>query len=279
MLDTTRLAAGGLTSVEAARRRRVDGPNTLPTGGGAHPVVLLLKQFAHFFAVLLWVAAVLAQVAGMPALSVAIVLVVVLNGLFAFAQEYRADRAAQRLRDLMPARATVRRDGKPVVVDAADLVVGDEVLLQGGDRVSADALVRDAAALAVDESMLTGESVPVHPAEGDEVRAGTYVSEGEATVVVTATGVRTQLAGIATLTRRASRPKSPLARRLHRVVTVVGLIAVAVGVAFYGVALLLGLDATAGFLFAVGVTVALVPEGLLPTVTLSLARAAQSMAH
>ncbi|MBB5801204.1 magnesium-transporting ATPase (P-type) [Saccharothrix ecbatanensis] len=279
MLDAAELATGGLTSAEAARRLREDGPNVLPAGGGAHPVVLLFKQFAHFFAILLWVAAALAYIAGMPALSVAIALVVVLNGVFAFAQEYRADRAAQRLRDLMPTRATVRRDGKPKVVDAADLVVGDEVLLQGGDRVCADARVAQAAALAVDESMLSGESVPVHPAAGDVVRAGTYVTEGEATVVVTATGSHTQLAGIASLTRHAVRPKSPLALRLHRVVTVVGLIAVAVGVAFYGVAMLLGLDPAEGFLFAVGVTVALVPEGLLPTVTLSLARAAQEMAR
>ncbi|MER5262679.1 cation-transporting P-type ATPase [Actinosynnema sp. NPDC002837] len=279
VLDAAERTTGGLTSAEAARRLREDGPNVLPTGGGAHPVVLLLKQFAHFFAILLWVAAALAYVAGMPALSVAIALVVVLNGVFAFAQEYRADRAAQRLRDLLPTRATVRRDGKPKVVDAAELVVGDEVLLQGGDRVCADTRVAQVAALAVDESMLSGESVPVHPAADDVVRAGTYVTEGEATVVVTATGSHTQLAGIASLTRHAVRPKSPLALRLHRVVTVVGLIAVAVGVAFYGVAMLLGLDPTEGFLFAVGVTVALVPEGLLPTVTLSLARAAQTMAH
>ncbi|TQM78916.1 P-type E1-E2 ATPase [Saccharothrix saharensis] len=279
VLDAAARTTGGLTSAEAARRLRENGPNVLPAGGGAHPAVLLLKQFAHFFAILLWVAAALAQVAGMPALSIAIALVVVLNGVFAFAQEYRADRAAQRLRDLMPTRATVRRDGTPKMVDAADLVVGDEVLLQGGDRVCADARVTQAAALAVDESMLSGESVPVHPTPDDVVRAGTYVTEGEATVLVTATGSHTELAGIASLTRHAVRPKSPLALRLHRVVTVVGLIAVAVGVAFYGFAMLLGLDPTEGFLFAVGVTVALVPEGLLPTVTLSLARAAQEMAH
>ncbi|GGP75720.1 cation-translocating P-type ATPase [Saccharothrix coeruleofusca] len=273
------LATGGLTSTEAARRLREDGPNTLPTSRGPHPAALLAKQFAHFFALLLWAAAALAYVAGMPELSVAIVLVVLLNGVFAFAQEYRADRAAQRLRDLMPARTTALRDGKPVVVDAAGLVVGDLVLLTGGDRVCADARVLAAAALAVDESMLTGESVPARPVADDAVHAGTYVSEGEATVLVTATGAGTRLAGIAALTRQAHRPRSPLALRLHRVVTVVGLIAVAVGVAFYGVALLLGLGATEGFLFAVGVTVALVPEGLLPTVTLSLARAAQAMAR
>ncbi|GAA0262334.1 cation-transporting P-type ATPase [Saccharothrix mutabilis subsp. mutabilis] len=270
---------GGLSAAEAAERLRADGPNVLPRERGRHPLVVLLLQFVHFFALMLWVAAGLALVAGMPELSVAIVLVVLLNGGFSFAQEFRADRAAQRLRDLMPSRAAVRRDGVRVVVDAADLVVGDEVLLQGGDRVCADAVVVEAAGLAVDESMLTGESVPARPEPGGPLRAGTHVVEGEAVATVTATGARTRLAGIAELTRRADRPTSPLARRLHRVVTVVGLIAAGVGVAFFGVALLLGLDATKGFLFAVGVTVALVPEGLLPTVTLSLARAAQEMAR
>ncbi|NUT91553.1 MAG: cation-transporting P-type ATPase [Saccharothrix sp.] len=270
---------GGLTAGEAAERLRADGPNTLPRERGRHPLVVLLLQFVHFFALMLWVASGLALVAGMPELSVAIVLVVLLNGGFSFAQEYRADRAAQRLLDLMPSRATVRRDGVPVVVDAADLVVGDEVLLQGGDRVCADAELVEAAGLAVDESMLTGESVPVRPGAGAVLRAGTHVVEGEAVAAVVATGARTQLAGIAELTRRADRPKSPLALRLHRVVTVVGLIAAGVGVAFFGLAVLLGLEPTRGFLFAVGVTVALVPEGLLPTVTLSLARAAQAMAH
>ena len=92
----------------------------------------------HFFALMLWFAALLAWWAAMPALAVAIGIVVVLNGLFAFAQEHRAERAAARLRDLLPRRVTVRRDGRPQVVDAADLVVGDVVVLEAGDRVSAD---------------------------------------------------------------------------------------------------------------------------------------------
>ncbi|MET9232224.1 cation-transporting P-type ATPase [Lentzea sp. NPDC003310] len=272
------VATTGLSSAEAARRLRDDGPNALPRPRRRHPVLLLVEQLAHFFALMLWAAAVLAWIAGMPALAVAIVVVVLLNGLFAFAQEFRADRAAQRLRDLMPAQATVRRDGHLRQVDASELVVGDELVLEAGVRVCADGEVLVAAGLAVDESMLTGESVPVRPEAGQKVHAGTYVAEGEAAVVVTATGGRTELAGIAALTQEAKPPRSPLTAQLHKVVLVVGLMAVAVGAAFFGVAVLLGLPLSDGFLFAIGVTVALVPEGLLPTVTLSLARAAQSMA-
>lgn len=272
------VATTGLSSAEAARRLHDDGPNALPVARRRHPLLLLVEQLVHFFALMLWVAAVLALVAGMPALAVAIVVVVVLNGLFAFAQEHRADRAAQRLRDLLPVRATVRRDGHLRQVDAAELVVGDELVLEAGARVCADGDVVTAAGLAVDESMLTGESVPARPVAGQQVHAGTYVAEGEASVLVTATGRHTRLAGIAALTQEAKPPRSPLAGQLHKVVVVVAVMAVAVGAVFFGVAVLLGLPVAEGFLFAIGVTVALVPEGLLPTVTLSLARAAQRMA-
>ncbi|MDX8034942.1 cation-transporting P-type ATPase [Lentzea sp. BCCO 10_0856] len=272
------VATTGLSSAEAARRLRDDGPNALPAARGRHPLLLLVEQLVHFFALMLWAAAALALIAGMPALAVAIVVVVVLNGLFAFAQEYRADRAAQRLRDLMPVRATVRRDGHLLQVDASELVVGDELVLEAGGRVCADGEVLTAAGLAVDESMLTGESVPTRPVVGQQVYAGTHVTEGEASVLVTATGGHTRLAGIAALTQEAKPPRSPLSAQLHKVVVVVAVTAVVVGAVFFGVAVLLGLPLAEGFLFAIGVTVALVPEGLLPTVTLSLARAAQSMA-
>ncbi|SHF70386.1 cation-translocating P-type ATPase [Streptoalloteichus hindustanus] len=268
----------GLTSAEARRRLGRDGPNVLPAARRPHPVLMLAAQLVHFFALMLWAAAGLALLAGMPALAVAIAVVVLLNGVFAFVQEYRADLAAQRLRELLPSRVTVRRDGRAVVVDAADLVTGDVVLLDAGDRVCADLSLLRAHRLAVDESLLTGESVPVRPEPGATLHAGTHVVEGQAVGLVSATGSGTRLAGIAVVTQRAHRPRSPLSAQLHRVVTVVGAIAVGVGVLFFGVAVALGFDATSGFLFAIGVTVALVPEGLLPTVTLSLARAAQRMA-
>lgn len=269
----------GLTRAEAAARLAQDGPNTLPPPRRPHPLLLLGAQMGHFFALMLWVAAALAFVAGMPALGVAIGVVVVVNGTFSFAQEYRADRATERLRDLMPVHARVRRDGLPVVVPAADLVVGDVVLLDSGDKVSADLeLVLDGR-IRVDESMLTGESAAVTAAGGDRVHAGTFVVEGQATAHVVATGGRTRLAAIAAVTAGARRPRSPLAAQLHRVVRMVALVALAVGLVFFLVALALGQAGRDSFLFAIGVTVALVPEGLLPTVTLSLARGAQRMAH
>jgi calcium-translocating P-type ATPase len=232
----------------------------------------------HFFALLLWGAGILAFVARMPELGVAIFAVVVINGLFAFAQEYRAERAAERLRDLLPRRATVMRDGKSVEIDASELVVGDVVLLSSGDRISADLRVVEAHTLSIDTSTLTGESIPVTVEAGGEAFAGTFVVEGEGLAVVMTTGSATRLAGIAQLTRAGPRLSTPLAQELDRVVRTIAAIAVGVGSVFFIVSLLVGTPASNGFLFAIGVTVALVPEGLLPTVTLSLAMGAQRMA-
>ncbi len=270
--------ARGLTAGQAAARLRADGPNILPAPRPPPAVLLLARQLTHFFALLLWAAAGLAYLGGMPQLAIAIVAVVLINGLFAFVEEYRADRAGRRLRDLLPARVLVRRDGHRVMVDAASLVAGDVVLLTAGDKVSADLDLRQVHGLAVDESMLTGESVPVRPEAGGRAYAGTFVVEGEAEAVVTATAGRTRLAGIAALTRQARRRRSPLTLQLRRVVLTVAAVAVTVGTAFFAAAVALCMPPASGFLLAVGVTVALVPEGLLPTVTLSLARAAQLMA-
>ncbi|MFN8632679.1 MAG: cation-transporting P-type ATPase [Chloroflexota bacterium] len=270
---------GGLTTAEAAERRQRDGPNTLPQPPAMPAWRVLAGQLFHFFAMLLWCAAGLAFIAGMPQLTVAIVAIIVVNALFAFAQEHRAERAAEHLRDLLPRATTVIRDGEPATVDARDLVVGDLMVLASGDRISADAQTVEAHALTVDTSTLTGESVPVAVGVDQELLAGTFVVEGEARAVVSATGDRTRLAGIARLTRAGQRPPSPLARELQTVVRIVAAIAIGVGLVFFAIALAIGLPAHEGFLFAIGVTVALVPEGLLPTVTLSLAVGAQRMAH
>ena len=268
----------GLTSSEASERLRRDGPNILPVSPPPPAWRLLAAQMVHFFAILLWIAGGLAFLARMPELGVAIFIVVLINGLFAFGQEYRAERAAERLRDLLPRRATVLRDGKAVEIDISELVTGDVVLLSSGDRVSADLQVLEAHFLSVDTSTLTGESVPVTVEPQTTVFAGTFVVEGEGFALVTATGSETRLAGIARLTRAGRHPRTPLALELDRVVRTVAAIAVGLGAAFFVTALLVGSPISSGFLFAIGVTVALVPEGLLPTVTLSLAMGAQRMA-
>ena len=267
----------GLTQAEASRRLVEDGANTLPTVRGPSRLRELFAQMTHLFAIMLWVAAGLALLAKTPELAVAIVIVILVNGFFAFAQEVRAERAAAQLRSLLPRRATVVRDGEEAEIDADELVRGDLVLLRMGDRVSADMQLVDATSLAVDVSTLTGESVPARPEPGDEVFAGTYVVEGAGSGIVVATGGSTRLAGVAAMTVGRKSPQTPLTKELESLVRKTALIAASVGTLFFVAGVIVGLPVTEGFLFAVGITVALVPEGLLPTITLSLALAARRM--
>ena len=269
----------GLSSAAAAKLLAAHGPNRLPPPPAPRVLARLIGQLTHFFALMLWIAGVLAIIAGMPQLGIAIFVVIVVNGVFAFVQEQRAEHAAARLQDLLPVAVVVRRDGRPVSVDVADVVVGDVVLLAPGDRVPADLVLLTADAVSVDASTLTGESVPVPLAGGEAAYAGTYVTTGAAEGEVTAIGSDTQLAGIAQMTSTAHHPVTPLAHELNRIVRMVAFMAVGAGLGFFGIAMLVGSPARDGFLFAVGVTVALVPEGLLPTVTLSLAMGAQRMAN
>jgi magnesium-transporting ATPase (P-type) len=269
----------GLTSAEALKRLRMHGPNLPPVKAGRSVWWQCAAQMVHFFALVLWAAGGLAILAGMPQLGLAIFVVIVLNGVFAFVQEYRAERASEKLRDLLPRLATVLRDGIPVEVNASDLVVDDLVLLQAGDRISADLRLFEAFALSIDASMLTGESAPVPAGTGDAVMAGTFVVVGQGRGTVTATGKATRLASLVQLTQASHRPRTPLAEELDRVVRVISIAAIVAGIVFLMIAALVGIRLTDAFLFALGVVVALVPEGLLPTVTLSLAVGAQRMAE
>jgi magnesium-transporting ATPase (P-type) len=275
---TLPLGPQGLTGAEARDRIRQQRPNVLPSKPPPPVWRQFTAQLVHFFAVMLWIAGGLAILAGMSQLGVAIFIVIVLNGVFAFIQEYRAERASQKLCDLLPRRAVVLRDGAPLEVDASELVVDDVVLLKGGDRISADLRLIEVHGLSIDTSTLTGESVPSSLQPGGHALAGTFVVEGEGTGVVVATGKATRLAHIAQIAQAGHRPRTPLAQELDRVVRIIALVASAVGLVFLTIALLVGIQFRDGFLFAIGVVVALVPEGLLPTVTLSLAMGAQRMA-
>lgn len=276
--STPAIPQPGLGTEEVRQRRRIHGSNSLPSPRRAPLWLRLLSQFIHFFAIMLWVGGLLAILAGMPQLGIAIFIVIILNGLFAFAQEYRADKSSERLRELLPMRATVVRDGKRQNIDATELVPGDFAILNAGDRIPADICLIKVENLLVDTSTLTGESVPAQPNAGETVFCGTFCVEGDAAGTVTATGESTKLAQIQKLTSAGQRPRTPLARELHRIVRTIAVISVSVGGCFLLIAFLVGIPASDGLLFAIGVTVALVPEALLPTVTLSLAMAAHKMA-
>jgi calcium-translocating P-type ATPase len=201
----------------------------------------------------------------------------VVNGAFAFVQEHRAERASERLRRLLPTTVTVIRDGLAQPVPGDRVVVGDTVVLSAGDRVVADLVAIESHDLTVDASTLTGESEPVPVGGGEEVFAGTFVVAGEGVAEAVRIAGDTRLADIATMTSAAHRPPGPLEMELRRVVRIVAVITLGAGAACFGLTRLTGMSLRDGFLFAVGVTVALVPEGLLPTLTLSLSMGAQRM--
>ncbi|MGO4491137.1 cation-translocating P-type ATPase [Arthrobacter sp. 2YAF22_2] len=268
----------GLSSAEAAQRLERSGPNRLPEVSTVPGWRRLLAELTHFFALMLWVAAVLAFIAGMPQLGVAIVVVIVVNGVFAYIQQERAQHAAAKLRELLPAMVSVRRDNRVIKVHTTELVPGDAVVLVAGDRVPADLRLALAAGCTVDESMLTGESEAVSKAAGDTVFGGTFLVIGTAEGLVASTGGQTRLAEIASLTGKVEAPPGPLALELQRIVRIVAGVALGIGALFFILSLLVGISWRDAFLFAIGVAVALVPEGLLPTVTLSLAIGAQRMA-
>jgi magnesium-transporting ATPase (P-type) len=248
------------------------------------------SELIQFFALMLWVAAGLAFALGTPELGVAIILVVVINALFSFYQEYRAERATNALFLLLPQQTWSFAMGSGLRSLSRKLVPGDVLLLREGSRISCDARVVSSGGLHVDNSILTGESKPVaRGAEAPEtddlmsaqnvVFAGTFVTSGFGAAVVVATGEATQLAGISRLTGAVVRRPTPLRIDLHRTVRVIAACAFGMGLAFFALSFLLGGSAKSGLLFAVGVIVALVPNGLLPTVTTSLAISAKRMAR
>jgi calcium-translocating P-type ATPase len=283
LLRELRTTDHGLTAREAERRLIAYGPNEIRRRGGPRWPAEIVRQLVHPLALLLWVASVLAFVAGLTALGIAIVAVVLLNAVFAFVQERQAGRAVEALRRYLPETATVLRDGRSAEIDAAALVPGDVLVIDEGERISADARLL-AGSLEVDLSTLTGESQPVYRSaefldrEGPLVHSrelvfsGTTCLSGSARALVVATGMQTELGRIAALSERVRSDPSPLEQEVRRVAWLIALVAVAAGLAFLPIAwLAAGLPLADALSFAIGLIVANVPEGLLPTLTLALA--------
>jgi len=281
----------GLSAREAERRLVQYGPNALRRRSGAQWPRELGRQLTHPLALLLWLAAGLSFLVGSQTVGIAVVLVIVLNAAFAFAQELQAERAVEALAGYMPQHANVLRDGAARVIEAVGLVPGDVVLLEEGERIAADMRLLSGA-VEVDLSPLTGESVPVlRSAElqdadvprlvaRDLVFSGTTCTGGEARAVVFTTGMHTELGRIAALTERVKEEPSPLERQVRRVAWLIAGIAVGMAIAFVPIAIFgAGLSVKNSVVFAVGLLAGNVPEGLLPVITLALAVAVSLLAR
>ncbi|MEK6726862.1 MAG: HAD-IC family P-type ATPase [Deltaproteobacteria bacterium] len=282
----------GLSEDEAQRRFDRYGPNVLKEVKGKPLFLRFAENLYNLLAVLLWVGGILAFVAEMSELGWAIFAVIIINAIFSFWQEYRAEKALDALKKLLPRKARVLRSGAEREVSAEELVPGDIILLEEGDSISADARLIEAFNMRVDNSALTGESKPIYKmaeavADGKEflwtelpnlVFAGTTVASGSGKAAVIATGMHTEIGRIASLTQELKEEKSPLQSEIEKVTKIVTVIAVTMGILFFFLGTHIGnLSVTAAFIFAIGIIVANVPEGLLPTVSLSLAMAVQRM--
>ncbi|MDI6717993.1 MAG: cation-transporting P-type ATPase [Methanomicrobiales archaeon] len=286
----------GLTGDEAERRLAEYGFNEIERRQKKNYLAAYGRQYTSFFAILLEAAAALAFVAhlaspqeGYDILGFAIVAVVIVNASFAFWQEYKAEKTVEALMRLLPALVTVRRDGVPAKVEARRVVPGDLLLLDEGDKIAADAVLIEANSLYVNMATLTGESRPVRRTAGPEPReqildarnvafAGTTVTSGNGVGVVFATGKDTQFGRIATLTETVARRRTPMELELARMTRVFTLIALTIGAVFFALAVLFGRGLFLASIFALALIVANIPEGMLPTVTLSLSLASQNMA-
>ncbi|HWO99169.1 MAG TPA: cation-transporting P-type ATPase [Methylococcus sp.] len=288
---------GGLSEAEARRRLAEYGRNVVEELKREPLAARFVREFTHFFAATLWIAAGLAFFAetqdpsqGMATLGWAIVGVILINGLFSFWQQYRAERALAALLELLPSSVKVVREGQIRLILASELVPGDVILLQEGDSVPADCRLIEAFSLRVNNATVTGESLPQgrDPQPSSEelllhsrnvLLAGTSLVSGEGKAVVFATGMHTEFGKIAHLTQIAREEVSPLQREIVRLSRLIALLAFTLGVGFFFVGQSIGMSFWENFIFAIGIIVANVPEGLLPTVTLSLAMATQRMAR
>jgi magnesium-transporting ATPase (P-type) len=303
----------GLTANEAFHRFQQFGANELPAALQRPLWLKFIDQLTHLMALLLWVAGILAFVSNSPELGWAIWAVVLINAIFSFWQEFQAEQALTALKKVLPMQVKVQRDGQLLQIPARELVPGDVMQLEEGDRVPADARLISAESLSVDVSVMTGESLPVarnaipvkqqepvpllsdqslylpgqqplsekvNPSEiANLVLAGSTVAAGRAIAVVYATGAQTEFGHVAHLTTVVHRETSSLEVQVAQIVRVITAIAISMGVIIFFLAyFLVGIELKESFLFAIGIIVALVPEGLLPTVTLSLAIGVRRMA-
>jgi len=287
----------GLTSREAAQRLSRFGPNELVQTARVSPLRILLSQFVDVLVIVLIIAAIISASLGVLQGqnedlydAVLIIVIVIMNAILGFVQEYRAERSLEALKSLAAPKAHVLREGGVVAVPSREVVPGDVVVLAAGDRIPADARLLEVASLRLNEASLTGESLPVSKAVeplprdsflGDRKNMafmGTAVDGGRGKAVIVETGMATQLGKIAGLVQQETKEETPLQRQLDRLGKQIGIaVLLAAGLIF-----VIGVLRDPGhiellFLTAVGLSVAAIPEGLPAIVTISLALGLQRM--
>jgi sodium/potassium-transporting ATPase subunit alpha len=296
-LDSLCTTADGLSAAEAERRLSEYSPNRIEKIARTPAALRLLREFVQFFSVILWVAAALAFVAewsvpgqGMARIGYALIGVILVSGIFSFWQEYRVEQTLNALQKLLPRQVNLLRGGLLAGLAVEQLVPGDFVLLEQGEIVPADCRLIEAFGVRVNNATLTGEAMPQTrdslPSQEDDVTrsrnillAGTSIVSGQGKAVVFATGARTEFGRIAHLAQTSGAAVSPLRRQLAYLSRLIAALAVGIGLIFFAVGVAIEVPFWQDFIFSIGIIVAMVPEGLLPTLTLALVLAAQRLAR
>lgn len=289
ILDLITDPVNGLTVSEARKRLESYGPNELIKTKAKTPFQIFVDQFKDFMIALLIAAAIISGLVGDPEDTIAIIVIILLNAIIGFVQEYRAEKAIEELQKLSAPKATVTRAAKTQIVSSVEVVPGDVVSIETGNIIPADLRLIKTSALEINESILTGESLPVHkvsdklPGEhlfaGDQINmafAGTLVTRGNGTGVVTATAMETEIGKIAGLVHE-DHAKTPLQKRLARFGQALVLAVIGITTIIFVTGLVRGVDPTLMLLTSISLAVAAVPEALPAVVTISLALGAQAM--
>lgn len=264
----------GLTKNEAEKRLKIYGLNMLENKKKVSPIKIFLSQFNDFIIWVLLAATVISGIMGEKADAITILIIVVMNSILGFFQEYKTEKSLEALKKLAAPAAKVIRDSKVEVINAEYIVPGDLVLLESGDRVPADCIVLEQSSLMVDESLLTGESVGVNKSTNSkeaQIYMGTVILTGKCIARVTDTGMNTEMGKIANMLQDIEGDKSPLKKRLDALGKILVAICIIICIVVTLMGIARGQDKYQMFLLGVSLAVAAIPEGLAAIVTVALA--------
>ena len=280
----------GLTNKEVQKRTQKFGLNELKEADRPSAIIIFLNQFKDFMVLVLLAATLISGLLGEYIDAIAIIAIVIVNGVLGFFQERRAERSLEALKELSAPQVTVLRDGKWEKILSKELVPGDIVKFTSGDRIGADMRLIDTKSLEVEESALTGESLPVQkstqPIAGENVGLGdltnmvfmgTLVTRGSGIGVVIGTGMNTAMGQIADLLQNAETMETPLQRRLEQLGKILIVVALFLTLLVVSIGVLQGHDLYNMFLAGVSLAVAAIPEGLPAIVTVALSLGVQRM--
>ncbi|KRL41473.1 cation-transporting ATPase [Liquorilactobacillus nagelii DSM 13675] len=292
VLEKFNSSEAGLTNLEAQKRLKQNGPNTIQKIKRKPEWQVFLGNFVSLMAILLWISGLIALLTNTIELGIAIWCVNLINGLFSYYQQHEAQKATDSMLKMLPSYTSVYRDQRLQRLETTQLVPGDVFMINAGDAIPADARLINSSSLQVDESALTGESIPANKtvnyqsnesdtlSETDLVYAGTAAVNGSGMAIIIATGMQTEFGRIAQLTHQETKAISPLQQELDRLTKQLSIIAFTIGLIFFAASIFwVHYPPAQAFIFALGMIVAFIPEGLLPTVTLSLAQGVRRMAQ